>query len=800
MLPRSHRLFSFSNAVDSGRPQLTFARLIVSLENILSVFARPLMLAGFFAALAWLGVFAALYPWAHLVALVVFVIFLFDALGRARRHWRPTPPSLACRRVEEASGLQHRPLDVLEDRPITLGADQMALWQMHAARAREQIKNLRWPSWKLAFDERDPYALRYAMLILLVVGLLSGWGALGGRLIAAINPTLGKLHMTAPALDAWITPPEYTHLPPIMIATPAGMRLDKTVIDVPEGSILSAHLAEKDGAAPTLDVNDDSVSFTAEDQKDYEATQAITGGDRISIARGWQLLGSWRIHVVPDQAPRVAFTEPPSASERKSVKISYEAADDYGVATIMLRVTPRESLPGASDDPIEIPIAAPEAKDVKRASFEDLTAHPWAGLPVQLQLIVTDAVGHKAQSENADFTLPERVFFHPVARALIDARKKLLQGPFDENVRNDTANLMAGIAHQPSNYRGDPLILMALRSGAVRLILDHGREATLSVNDILWQSAVRIEDGTIGAAEQNLRQAQKELADALDRNASEQDVQKLIDRLHQALAQYLSELSTRMAKRPGPVEDLSQLSGLQTNMLTPKDLDRMLDEMRSLSAAGSREAAREELSRMQQLLENLRTDTPQLSDEQRAALEHLKTIRALAHDQQQLLDKTFQKAEAGKNESRKLATEQNALLGRLHGLLGAMKGQDTGDLSHGADAMQRAGSALLEGMAQGALPHQNEALKALQQAEQAMLDDLRQSLFMLPMPGVGMARSDPFGREYGNMLRDDQGVKVPDQMEVRRVREILNELQRRAGDTARPKTERDYIDRLLQNF
>jgi len=800
MLPRLHRAFSSSNAVNSGRPQVTFAQLIVRLENILSIFARPLLLAGLFAALAWLGVFDLLYPWVHLIALILFVILFFEALGRARRHWRPVTSSQARRRVEEASGLSHRPLDVLDDCPATLEADQIALWQAHADRAREQTRTLRWPSWKLAFGERDPYALRYALLILVMVGLLSGWGALGGRLIAAVNPALGKLHITAPALDAWITPPEYTHLPPIMIATPAGMRLDKGVIDVPEGSVLSAHLAEKDGAAPMLDVNDDSLPFTAEDQKDFEVTQAITGGDRISIARGWQKLGSWRIRVVPDQPPQVAFTEPPAATERKSVKIPYEATDDYGVAAIMLRVTPRESLPGASDDPIEIPIAAPEAKDVKRASFEDLTAHPWAGLPVQMQLIVTDAAGHKAQSESVDFVLPERIFFHPVARALITARKKLLQSPFDENVRNDTADLMASIAHQPTAYRGDPLVLMALRSGAVRLVLNQSRETAPSVNNLLWQTAVRIEDGAMGVAEQNLRQAQKDLADALDRNASEQDIQKLIDRLHQALAQYLSELSTRMAKQPGPVEDLSQLSGLQTNMLTPKDLDRMLDQMRSLSASGSREAAREELSRLQQLLENLRTDTPQLSAEQRAALEHLKTIRALAHDQQQLLDKTFQKADAGKDETRKLAAEQNALLGRLHGLLGQMKGQDTGELPHGADAMARAGGALQQGMAQGAVPHQNEALKALQQTEQAMMDDLRQSLFMMPMPGMGMARSDPFGREYGNMLRDDEGIKVPDQMEVRRVREILNELQRRAGDTARPKTERDYIERLLQNF
>ena len=57
-----------------------------------------------------------------------------------------------------------------------------------------------------AFPERDLYALRYALLILLMIGALSGWGALRRRLLTAINLALGKLHMARPALYAWITP------------------------------------------------------------------------------------------------------------------------------------------------------------------------------------------------------------------------------------------------------------------------------------------------------------------------------------------------------------------------------------------------------------------------------------------------------------------------------------------------------------------------------------------------------------------------------------------------------------------
>jgi hypothetical protein len=37
-------------------------------------------------------------------------------------------------------------------------------------------------------------------------------------------------------------------------------------------------------------------------------------------------------------------------------------------------------------------------------------------------------------------------------------------------------------------------------------------------------------------------------------------------------------------------------------------------------------------------------------------------------------------------------------------------------------------------------------------------------------------------------------------MELRRSREILDELRRRSGDRQRPALELDYIDRLLHQF
>lgn len=463
--------------------------------------------------------------------------------------------------------------------------------------------------------KRKAPPLRYVFLILLTLGALSGWSFWGGRMMASLNPSLRMhFHLLTPALDAWITPPDYTGLPPIMIATPAGSRYDGVVIDVPEGSTLTAHLAERDGVTPDLLMNGGKTTLSEDRDGNFEIMQPVRRGDTIAIHNGWQEIVSWRIRVIPDRAPHVALTEPPSVTDHKAVRLSYEATDDFGVAAVAARITPLASAPGAGNAPVEIALAAPDAKNLRRVNSEDLTASPWAGQPVRIQLVATDVAGHRTESAPVDFTLPERLFFNPVARALIEERVKLLKNPGDDNVRNEVANVMAGVAHVPMAYRGDVVVLMALRSGAVRLVLNRSAEADAPVYGILWEAAVRIEDGTVGIAERRLREARKELADALDRKASGPEVQGLVNRLRDALSSYLSALSMRVV-RPGSAEDLSQAFGTQTNMLAPRDVERMLRNIRDLSAAGATDAAREELSKLEQRLDSLRNGGASFTDD-----------------------------------------------------------------------------------------------------------------------------------------------------------------------------------------
>lgn len=789
-----------------GSLPLTSAKLIVHLEAFLSAFALPLAVLALFIGLAWIGLFKVLFPWAHLLLLAIFILWFFVALSKARQVYRRPTLSTARRRVESVNQLQHRPLDVLDDRPAFADETQRKIWDLHRARNRAAIQRLQTPRWQLSFAQRDPYALRYGLVLLLLIGLGVGWGQWGERLVNAINPALGQGWKPAlPTLNAWITPPDYTGLPPIMIATPAGTRFEHDTIAVPAGSTLTAHLTDSK-RVPVLAVGDIKQDFTADARQNYAVTAALPTSGTIAIERGWQRLANWQIRIQSDAIPTIKFTEDLSVTERKAVKLAYQATDDYGVTQVKAVITPTMSVPGQDNTPLEVMLGEPKAIDTKLVDYQDLTGHPWAGTPVQIQLVAIDALGQQGVSEKKTMTLPERAFTHPVARALIEERKKLLINP-DQPARDEAANIMAGIARQPPAYGGDPVVLMALRGGAVRLILDRDTKATQNVAGILWQSALRVEDGSSGDAEQNLRQAQRELAEALERKASEAEIQRLIDQVQAALQNYMRELARRVAEQPPLPHELQQAVGQQMNMLSPDDLQDMLNEMRNLSASGDRAAVQQRLEQLRQMLENIQTGPMQLSGAQQQMLKQMAEMRNLARQQQELLDKTYQASQQAdktqrEQELRQLADQQNALLKKLQELMRQPGAPE--NLGQAGAAMQQALEAMQQGKGEVAQQRQGEALAAMQQASQQMAQQLRQQLRMIGMgmggkPGQGR---DPLGRRSpnGSTAQDDGSVKVPDQMSIQKAREILDELQRRAGDNSRPETERDYIDRLLERF
>jgi hypothetical protein len=160
--------------------------------------------------------------------------------------------------------------------------------------------------------------------------------------------------------------------------------------------------------------------------------------------------------------------------------------------------------------------------------------------------------------------------------------------------------------------------------------------------------------------------------------------------------------------------------------------------------------------------------------------------------------------------------DQQEALRRSLGEMMRQLGEGMGDIpqpfGRAERAMRDAVDALNRGQPGQAVGPQTEALDQLQQAaramEQQMMDQMGQGDGQQDPNGQPSGRRpsrnadrDPLGRDRtGNGNYDEGDVRIPDQADVQKSREILDELRRRASERYRPEIEHDYIERLLKRF
>ena len=106
-----------------------------------------------------------------------------------------------------------------------------------------------------------------------------------------------------------------------------------------------------------------------------------------------------------------------------------------------------------------------------------------------------------------------------------------------------------------------------------------------------------------------------------------------------------------------------------------------------------------------------------------------------------------------------------------------------------------------EGAPGDAYAHQGEALDALREGLQGMLQQMYAQQPGMPgqqMGGRTTGDRDPLGRPRRTEGPDlGQTVKVPDEIDVERARRILEAIRSRLGERFRPRYELEYLQRLL---
>jgi hypothetical protein len=150
-----------------------------------------------------------------------------------------------------------------------------------------------------------------------------------------------------------------------------------------------------------------------------------------------------------------------------------------------------------------------------------------------------------------------------------------------------------------------------------------------------------------------------------------------------------------------------------------------------------------------------------------------------------------------------LTERQRQLRDRLGQLQKDMRGKgapSSQQLKDAESAMESAEDALERGDLEEATEQQSRALDQMRQGAQSMAQEM-----MRNMPQrygqSGDTPRDPLGRPQRSQGPDlGTSVKVPDQIDIQRAREILDELRRRQGEATRAPVELDYLERLLRRF
>jgi uncharacterized protein (TIGR02302 family) len=830
------------------------AEFAIAWERSWPHFARLLTVVGLFLLLSWAGLWLVLPFVARAIGLGLFLLLAFGALSPLLGFRWPSRQD-ALTRLDRGTGIRHRPATTLTDTLTTQDPVAVALWQEQRERTLASIKRIRagLPAPRLPLH--DPWALRALIVVLMVATFIAAGDERRIRVAAAFDWN-GVFAADNVRVDAWVTPPVYTGRPPVILsaANKEAALPPSGPLTVPAGSTL---IVRSSGGSLDVVVGGGITEIAPAEQapKGTSEKHFIIAGDGTAHVRAPSSQPQWRFSALPDRAPTIALAKDPERQARGSLQLSYKIEDDYGVTEAHAQFAARTKAADGAEarplfDPPQFSLVLPNVRTRNGVgqTVKDLSEDPYAGADVTLTLTAKDQAGNEGRSEPFDMRLPERLFTKPLARALIEQRRTLA---LNGDQRPQVADALEALLIAPEFFMADQTgQYLGLRSAARELEMAHSDDALRGVVASLWALAVTIEDGNITDVDKALRAAQDALKEALERGASDEEIRKLTQDLRAALDNFLRQLAEQLRNNP---QALARPLDPNAKVMRQQDLNNLIDRLERLSRSGDKAAAQQLLDQLQQMLEGLQLAQPgQSGDDMEQALNELGDM---IRKQQQLRDKTFKQGQDSRRDRQRgnkqqgdqgmgdLQQDQQGLRDRLKKLQeelakrgmgpgqrgqqgqqgqkgqqgqGQQPGQD-GDGDDGEDglgtadnAMGDAGGKLGEGNADGAVDSQGKALDALRKGAQGLAQAMQQQDGDGQGNGPGARagrqqgdgnQSDPLGRPlHGKDFGDDLTVKIPGEIDVQRVRRILEELRRRLADPQRPQIELDYLERLLKDY
>lgn len=766
----------------------------------------------------------------------------------ARRFlWSLTWPTRkqALVRLEEDGDLQHAPLQALDDVPFGTNPGD-PFWQAHLLQMRDRVKDTILKKPKSTISDLDPYSLRYG-----AAGLfLLAWVTAGDdqrRLIADGFAPAALSSSRVSVADIWIEAPDYTGRPPIyLLRSGEPVQGVRDQVNAAQGSTIVAQVNGSQRFSLLFETETERLEGASQNEQTGQNSNAARSV--ISIPQSGVLKlriagteGAWPIGVIDDQVPTVTFAEIPSKTDDGLLAISVEVNDDYGIATARLEM----NLDPNQDRPLDAPdldqAALAETRNlpltgltnfIGKGQFDlDLQSDPWAGLDVVATLVVEDGAGQMGKTDIVNFQLPARTFYNPLAQAVIEQRQTLAVAA--KNWPRVGRSLDA-LTLAPDAFFDRSKNYLLIRTAFWRVMQQNGEGFEETVEDF-WPLALQLEDEALELARRRLDAAEEALRQALERGADDDEIFRLVEELREAMNQYLQALAQSGQQQ-------AQRGNQPTEQLDQSDLDQMLNSIRDLAQSGAQNAARQALSDLQNLLDNLRlSGSGQQGSGQQGggqsqpgqgqqgqsgpggagqsgsgANGNAGQAGDLIGRQRDLANRSFTESQnPGGGSGQGLAQDQRGLGDDLDELRQALDGAaGNGDIDANGQAarsfdeaareMERAERALNADNFDTANTAMERAIGALRNGAESLAAEAAQAAREARGLGEGEGNEggfgyDPLGRPIGAAPGPNE-TDVPDGTDYQRARDILLELRRRLSEGERTEEEIEYLERLLERF
>lgn len=844
----------FKRAISKHR---FLSRVTILAERLWSTLLFPFCIFGIFTATSWFGLFRVMPFWLNIVILLLFAGTLIYTLLPITKLKLPTKAE-ADQRLEEDNQIPHQGLAVHDQEISQNDPAALMLWKEHQRRMFKKLDGVRQGLLRSNTDTRDPYGFRALVLLLLVTGFSYSFSSQSGTVLDAFsNPKNLTDRTELIRVDAWIKPPSYVNQAPIFLKN---LPSDKP-IPFPERSQIVVRLAGvvENITAPEFILSsgsilsfDEDLEGQSQDALSYTLTPSNDGELRISSTQSWQLV------LIRDMPPSIKFSTFPEQSLNGALELSYFVKDDHGVASAKAIVEPLyppddHALPLYELPEFDLQLPRRKSDDGLASTSYDLTDHPLAGEDAIITLIVTDHAGQETRTEGLEVILPERQFISPLAKSMLEQRKILAFDAYDRLRAIELNDALTFLPEETIPNIRDYLLIKTAREG---MNLAYSDESLIRWVDDLWSIALLLEDGDLSLAEQQLKNAQKALSEALEEGASDEEIAELMEELREAMENYLQQLAqSDNANQPQQNQQES------AQELDAQDLIDMLDQIEEMAKSGNKEQAQRMLNELQNMMNNMQANRQQQqqSGEQSQIEQQMNELGEILREQQRLLDQTYQQERNSENQTReqsrqgqqntsptwernlpqnqpsprgqqqelseqeladalkRLEEQQQSLQEQLQQLLEQMEEEGlepTEGLGEAADAMGDAAGELNKGQTGPAGEEQGRAIQALRQGAQQMLDQLQQQMQAQQGQGQGQQGNqqqgrrgngqgrDPLGRRSGG---DQEGIygqnpngNFDDAANVQRAREILEIIRKRLGENFRLEFEKNYLERLLK--